>query len=49
MTTWLLFGVANVALCIYAEKHAEWPAITPFWLTALADFGIVDFALVQCL
>ncbi|HVS52132.1 MAG TPA: hypothetical protein VHD62_07220 [Opitutaceae bacterium] len=44
--TWLLFGVANLAIYVYAERYAEWQAIVGMLLTALLDFIIVGVALV---
>jgi hypothetical protein len=43
--TWLLFGLANVALYIYAERYTEWQSIAGLLLTALLDFAIVALAL----
>jgi hypothetical protein len=39
--TWLLFGFANLAIYIYAERYAEWQAILGMLVTALLDFVIV--------
>jgi hypothetical protein len=43
--TWLLFGLANVALYIYAERYAEWQTIAGMLVTAVLDFVIVALAL----
>lgn len=45
-TPWLLFGVANLAIYVYAERYAEWQSIVGMLLTALLDFIIVGVALV---
>lgn len=45
VVTWLLFGVANIALYVYAERYAEWQAIAGLLLTALFDFVIVALKL----
>ena len=42
--TWLLFGFANVAIYIYAERYNEWQAIIGMLLTAILDFVIVALA-----
>ena len=42
--TWLLFGFANVAIYIYAERYSEWQAIIGMLLTAILDFVIVALA-----
>jgi hypothetical protein len=39
--TWLLFGFANLAIYIYAERYTEWQAILGMLVTALLDFMIV--------
>ncbi|MEO6995952.1 MAG: hypothetical protein ABI273_20275 [Lacunisphaera sp.] len=44
-TTWLLFGLANVALYLYTERYAEWQAIASLLFTAVLDFAIVALAL----
>ncbi len=44
--TWLLFGIANIALYVYAERYAEWQAIAGLLLTALLDFVIVALKLL---
>jgi uncharacterized protein with PQ loop repeat len=44
-TTWLLFGLANIALYVYAERYGEWQAIAGLLLTAVLDFVIVALAL----
>ncbi len=43
--TWFLFGLANVAIYIYAERYSEWQAIIGMLLTAVLDFVIVGLAL----
>jgi hypothetical protein len=45
VTTWLLFGLANVAIYIYAERYWEWQAILGMLVTAVLDFVIVVLAL----
>jgi uncharacterized protein with PQ loop repeat len=45
VTTWLLFGFANLAIYIYAERYGEWQAIVGMLLTAVIDFVIVGVAL----
>jgi uncharacterized protein with PQ loop repeat len=45
VSTWFLFGWANVAIYIYAERYDEWQAIVGMLLTAVLDFVIVGFAL----
>lgn len=45
--TWSLFGIANVALYVYAERYAEWQSILGLLLTALLDFAIAGMALAQ--
>jgi hypothetical protein len=42
-TTWLLFGIANLALYAYAERYTEWQAIVGLLGTAALDFAIVAF------
>jgi hypothetical protein len=44
-TTWLLFGLANIALYVYTERYGEWQAIAGLLLTAVLDFVIVALAL----
>jgi hypothetical protein len=44
--TWFLFGLANVAIYIYAEHYGEWQAIVGMLLTAVLDFVIVALALL---
>ncbi|MDE1460779.1 hypothetical protein [Spartinivicinus poritis] len=43
-TTWLLFGIANIGLYIYAEKYDSIQSIIGMLLTAGLDFLIVLFA-----
>ncbi len=45
VSTWFLFGWANVAIYIYAERYTEWQAIVGMLLTAVLDFVIVGLAL----
>ena len=45
VATWFLFGLANIAIYIYAERYTEWQAIIGMLLTALFDFMIVGVAL----
>jgi len=46
VSTWLLFGFANIAIYVYAERYAEWQAIVGMLLTAVFDFAIVALALI---
>lgn len=46
LTTWLLFGFANLGMYVYTERYTEWQAILGMLFTAVVDFGIV--ALVLC-
>jgi hypothetical protein len=41
--TWLLFGLANLAIYIYTERYTEWQAILGMLVTALVDFIIVGY------
>ncbi len=43
-TTWALFGVANVAMYLFAEKYLALQAIFAFLGTAALDFAIVAYA-----
>lgn len=45
VSTWVLFGFANIAIYFYAERYAEWQAIVGMLLTAVFDFAIVVLAL----
>lgn len=45
VVTWSLFGIANIALYVYAERYLEWQAIIGLLLTAVLDFVIVGLAL----
>lgn len=45
VSTWLLFGFANLAIYFYAERYTEWQAIVGMLLTAALDFVIVALAL----
>jgi hypothetical protein len=42
--TWVMFGVANIAIYIYAEHYTEWQAIIGMLLTAALDFAIAALA-----
>jgi hypothetical protein len=44
-TTWLLFGVANIALYIYTERYTEWQAIVSLLFSAVLDLAIVALSL----
>lgn len=46
ITTWMLFGLANVGLYIYSGKYAEVQSILAMLLTAILDFAIVVVVLV---
>jgi len=46
VSTWLLFGVANIAIYIYAEHYGEWQSIVGMLLTAVFDFAIVALAVI---
>ena len=46
VTTWLLFGFANLGMYVYAERYTEWQAILGTLFTAVVDFAIV--VLVLC-
>lgn len=47
VATWLLFGFANLAIYVYAERYTEWQAIVGMLVTAVLDFVIVGLALVR--
>ena len=47
VTTWLLFGFANLGIYVYAERYGEWQAILGMLLTAALDFVIVGLALLR--
>ena len=47
VSTWLLFGFANLAIYVYAERYGEWQAICGMLLTAVLDFVIVGLALLR--
>ena len=47
VSTWLLFGFANLAIYVYAERYREWQAICGMLLTAVLDFVIVGLALLR--
>lgn len=44
--TWVLFGLANVALYVYAEHYTDWQAIVGMLLSAVLDFAIATLAIV---
>ena len=44
-TTWLMFGLANIGLYIYAEKYTSIQSVGGFLGTALLDFVIVGMAI----
>lgn len=44
VSTWLLFGFANLAIYVYAERYTEWQAIFGMLVTAALDFAIVIVA-----
>lgn len=44
VSTWLLFGFANLGIYFYAERYTEWQAIVGMLLTAVLDFVIVVLA-----
>ncbi|MBI5769080.1 MAG: hypothetical protein HZA93_14895 [Verrucomicrobia bacterium] len=44
VSTWLLFGFANLGIYFYAERYGEWQAIVGMLLTAVLDFVIVALA-----
>ena len=44
-TTWSLFGIANIAMYVYAERYTEWQAIVGMLLTAVIDFVIAALAI----
>jgi hypothetical protein len=43
--SWMLFGLANIALYIYVGHYDEWQSICGLLLTALLDFAIVGVAI----
>ncbi|HWA25062.1 MAG TPA: hypothetical protein VG734_05255 [Lacunisphaera sp.] len=45
VSTWFLFGWANIAMYIYAEHFTDWQAIVGLLLTAVLDFAIVAVGL----
>lgn len=47
VSTWLLFGFANLAIYFYAERYTEWQAIVGMLATAVLDFAIVAVALAR--
>ena len=46
VSAWLLFGLANICLYIYAEKYSDLQAILGFLGTAAADLAIVATCVV---
>ncbi|MEM6611986.1 MAG: hypothetical protein AAF652_06985 [Cyanobacteria bacterium P01_C01_bin.72] len=47
LTTWLLFGIANVGLYIFTEKYFELQALIGLLGTAILDFIIVIMILLK--
>jgi hypothetical protein len=47
LSTWALFGVANLAVYCYVERYAEWQAILGMLVTAVLDFAIVGLVIVH--
>jgi len=47
ITTWLLFGLANVGLYIYTGKYAELQSLLGMMLTAILDFAIVALVIIR--
>ena len=47
LTTWLLFGIANVGLYIFTEKYFELQALIGLLVTAIMDFIIVIMILLK--
>lgn len=47
ITTWLMFGFANLGLYIYIDKFFEVQAILGMLLTAILNFVIVGVALYR--
>lgn len=45
VSTWLLFGFANLSLYLYTERYTEWQAISGMLVTSILDFIIVAIAL----
>jgi uncharacterized protein with PQ loop repeat len=45
ITSWALFGFANLAIYVYAERYTEWQAVMGMLVTAALDFVIVGLAL----
>jgi uncharacterized protein with PQ loop repeat len=43
-STWVLFGFANIAMYVYAERFTEWQAIVGMLLTSILDFAIAAMA-----
>lgn len=46
ISTWLLFGLANLGIYFYAERYAEWQAIVGMLFTAALDFAIVGLCVL---
>lgn len=44
--SWALFGLANVALYVYAQRYDEWQSIVGLLLTAVLDFAVAGIAFV---
>ncbi len=47
VATWTLFGFANIAMYVYAERYLEWQSIVGMLLTAVLDFGIAAVAYAE--
>ncbi len=47
ITTWTLFGLANIGLYIYTAKYGELQSILGMMLTAVLDFAIVALVIVR--
>ena len=45
ITTWVMFGIANIGLYLYIEKYSELQPIIGFLGTAILDFIIVGLAI----
>jgi hypothetical protein len=43
--TWTLFGIANIAVCIYTEKYLALQMVIGFLGTAALDFIIAAMAI----
>lgn len=47
VTSWLLFGAANISIYLYMERYTEWQAIVSGLGTAALDFMIVAVVLLR--